>query len=285
MPRHNNGDRMKQWSVKHPVKTGIFCAATIAVALIGASRPGLDWFVFSALCSLGALLMLVMRADGVPWALVFALMLAPSGAKAEEQESPGIQAAGGGAVAGGIVLVGGGLAIYALVKFCAKHFGRVSTNQLPQLNTNNSTTAVWGASYIDPAFGYCISAAAFEEPCIVTIFADVSSGEARITGIEMTTNAGTYADFGELALAYGLSTNGLTYTSNAVPISEFESPIQLTSERSFRIRNGIDVTVQESRDLIAWDFVANISVPDGRLIFTDQTAGDRRFYRLQTTAH
>lgn len=276
---------MKQWSVRHPIKLGIFCAATIAVALIGASRPGLDWFVFSALCSLGALLMLVMRADGVPWALVFALMLSPTGAQADEPQSPGIQAAGGGAVAGGIVLVGGGLAVYALVKYCAKHFGRVSTNQIPRITTNNSVTAVWGASYIDPGFGYCLSAASFPEPCIVTLYADVRNGEARITGIEQTTNVGTYADFGAFSMAYGLSTNGLTYTSNAVPISELDSPIQLTSERSFRIRNGIDVAVQESRDLIAWDLVASISVPEGRLIFTDQTAGDRRFYRLQTTAH
>jgi hypothetical protein len=294
---------VKKWIQQHPLKAGVF------LLLFSGAGTHLvvnndDLMFWGAWATLTAAWMIVARRDGVAWLVVLAL-LAPDVGRSQALppapplefpehliedplqlewplQRPGLQAAAGGLVAGGIVLAGGGLALWALVKYCKKHFCKVSTNALPAITNAVDADSVWNASYIDPAFGYCLSAASWETPYVVTLTVTADGGAAALTGVSISSEFGTMEGWTNAAAFLGLSlTNGPAVSRNGVPVYPHESPLRLTTDRVWVFTDGLPILIERSADLVSWERVVWISVRHTSTnIITFPDEGDRLFFRM-----
>lgn len=183
----------------------------------------------------------------------------------------------GGVCIGLVVLIGGGIAIYLLIKKCKN----AKPKELPPEDDNVIVpTAYQGANFVieSPA---CTNTSLVQESGSMLAF--LAEGD----GINVTVNPETLtsAESSEFARSHGLNPDADSYSFLGKPIDQSQSPISKVPgvgpiHVAVAGENQITVAVQSSADLVNWTTHFKTTIPQGTAIkFYDVTDGPSKFYR------
>jgi len=279
----------RRWIIAHPLLsvflTAVYC---VTVAIMATCNEALFWI------GLGLLGGIVVTVSLSAWKLIPLVLLVALTAHAQEPEPPKDEAVAWGV--GVVVLVGGGVVVYKMVRFCQRHFPRSDTNQPPETNlwAQGGYSDQYGGAWSWTSSGSCYSPAAVADPANVRLAlfrmdCSLENGVLRVRPSMASTNQIEDASewFADLA-AWGLSMNphgyGQSFSRNGVPCDPSAVPIRFVpdADHSIVIAGATGrILIERSPDLATWEVLNVVSVPAGmRVRMEDVGQAEQTFYRV-----
>ena len=275
----------RSWVLAHPF-TAIICSAALATtaALMAVCNEMTFWIGLVVM----ALIIGLMAFSC--WKFVPLLLLLATNIRGAEQP-PREEAVAWGV--GIVVIVGGGVVVYKMVRFCQKHFPRSDTNAPAATNLLAQGADAYGGAWTYAPSGSCYSpsvvdpanarVACFQMDCWL------ERGSLRVRPFLAANNQTESAsEFAADLAAWGLTMNphgeGQSFSRNGVPCEPGAVPIRFLPdiEHTVVIAGTTQaVLVERSGDLATWETVSVLSIPAGmRVRVQDVGELEQSFYRV-----
>lgn len=264
---------LRRWCKAHPIEAIVWCG-TLAASLV--LSVFWTWAAFIVYVFVSCLWMLrCYLSDKKAGLLAIAIALTAQPARAPELIQPAGQILP--YIAGGVVLVAGGIVVVKVIRFCQRHYPKdpPKTNEPPA----ELQSATYGASWTFSSQPSCGGdARAVPEWALP----DETQAMLEFSGVIVSTTNGPairrtavklidtmfVTDFNLEMLSHGLQVPSFGpsrfYSLNDIPCRADQSPIFITEDHVINIENGLFnplMVIDKSTDLKSWSEVCMIRMP------------------------